>query len=208
MDWNTVLITLVTAMISAITGILITTSGGMKQLIEVYFKKKSRQILKDVHAGGLQSLGEYMYVLDKLMRFSYVDRVIIFSGQNGGGKPQVGKPYTIRALYGYSKNGDDVYKRYDFDIPIDKDYYFMIADLIQKESIVNIVSEMKDGSILKAYYTQEKVMSSVLYLLHIYEDDNAIHYINIGSYTQVFTREQLIPIELEIARLRGLHNKD
>jgi len=209
MTWNDAVIAITIAIAGGVAGVMTAVFGGFKEYVSAWWRSKQKDLKRKEYAYGLRLLGEYKYTIDiGLAQLEYVDRLVIFCGQNGGGIPKPGQPYTIRGIYAWSKKGEDLYTKYNFDLKIDSDYYHMISELVEKGSLINVTADMKDTSALKSFYVEESVVSSALYLLNISEEDNALFYASVASYRQTFTREQLIRIEMAIQRLRSLHNQD
>lgn len=209
MSWNEVTVALAVALvglIGGISGVIAASVTGLREYIVDWWKLKRRDQRRRAYANGLRLLGEYKYTIDvDLGKLAYIDRLVVFSGQNGGGIPKPGMPFTIRGVYAWSKRGDDLYSKYNFDMKIDADYYKMLDELVSHESIVKKTEDMPDSSAMKSFYLEEKVVCAALYLLNISTEDNVMHYISVASYSRAFTREQLIRIEMAVERLRALH---
>lgn len=209
MTWNDAVIAIAIAFAGGVAGLLTAYFGGFKEYVSAWWRSKVKDLKRKEYAYGLRLLGEYKSAIDNgLAKLEYVDRLVIYCGHNGGGIPKPGMPYTVRGVYAWSKRGDDLYTKYNFDLRIDGDYYKMLADLVGRGSLVNVTTEMPDTSALKSFYVEEKVVASALYLLNISEEDNALYYVSVATYNQPFTREQLVRVEMAVQRLRSLHNQD
>lgn len=181
---------------------------GFSNYIKAYWKIKEQDLIQHNTAKGLRSFGNWAYAIQMLQKLEFVDRVIIFCGQNGGGIPKIGFPYTIRGDYAWSRDSnEDLFVKYNFKLKIDSAYYYMLADVIEKKVVVNTTKDMDDTSVLKAMYSQEGVISSALYFIHIHTDENLFYYISIASKKQEFTKVQLNMIEPAVQRLRSMYTE-
>lgn len=208
MTWNDAVIAIAIAFAGGVAGLLTAFFGGVKEYVVSWLRIRRRNMERKEYARGLRLIGEYKYAIDVgLQELKYVDRLVIFCGQNGGGIPRPGQPYTIRGIYAWSRRGDDLYTKHNFDLKIDGQYYHMLSELVEKESIMIVTSEMKNESTLKSFYLEEGVFSSAMYMLNINRDDNALYYVSVASYSQAFTPEQLIRIGIAVERLKALHKQ-
>ena len=208
MTMNEALILLGVAILGGLGTLATTFMSGGADYIKTWWRIKRQKLIEKNTAEGFRLFGSWSYAIQMLERYEFVDRVIIFCGQNGGGIPKIGYPYTIRGDYAWSRNNnEDLYNKYNFRLKIDSSYYNMLADVIEKKSVINVTEKMDPECVLKAMYTQEGVVASVLYFLHINSEDNVFYYISIASCKGEFTKSQLNLIEPAVQRLRSLYNE-
>lgn len=208
MTFNDTLLLMLAAIGGGVGTFITAYFAGFTEFIKAYWKIRKRNMIANSTAKGLRSFGAWSHAIQMLEKLEFVDRVIIFCGQNGGGIPRIGFPYTIRGDYAWSRDTkEDLYTKYNFRLKIDSAYYYMLADVIEKQVVINTTKDMEDSSVLKAMYMQEGVAASVLYFLHINAEENLFYYISIASYKQEFTKSQLNIIEPAVQRLRSLYNE-
>lgn len=208
MTMNEALILLGVALLGGLGTLATTFMSGGADYLKTWWRIKKQKLIEKNTAEGFRIFGSWSYAIQMLERYDFVDRVIIFCGQNGGGIPKIGYPYTIRGGYAWSRNSnEDLYNKYNFRLKIDSSYYNMLADLIEKKVVVNVTEKMDPECVLKAMYIQEGVVSSVLYFLHINGEDNIFYYISIASYKAEFTKTQLNLIEPAVQRLRSMYSE-
>ena len=208
MTLNEALILLAVAVLGSLGTLLTTFMTGGSEYIKTWFRIKRQKLIEKNTAEGFRVFGVWAHTVQLIQKFDFIDSVIIFCGQNGGGLPKLGYPYTIRGDYAWSRNDlEDIYNRYNFKLKIDSTYYEMLADVIEKKCIINKTSEMDDGSVLKAMYIAEGVVCSAIYFLHINTEDNIFYYVSIASYKGEFTKNQLSLIEPAVQRLRSMYNE-
>lgn len=208
MTMNEALILLGVAILGGLGTLATTFMSGGADYIKTWWRIKRQKLIEKNTAEGFRLFGSWSYAIQMFERYEFVDRVIIFCGQNGGGIPKIGYPYTIRGDYAWSRNNnEDLYNKYNFRLKIDSSYYNMLADVIEKKSVINITDKMDPECVLKAMYMQEGVVASVLYFLHINSEDNVFYYISIASHKSEFTKSQLNLIEPAVQRLRSLYNE-
>jgi hypothetical protein len=200
-DWLVVILVAVSA---GVAGLATATLTGLKAVVVSYFERWRKRVNGDSYSCGLVRIAEFTDLLKQLQGVEAVDRVMVFVGQNGGGLPTPGKDYTVRAIHGWSAkgDGDDLYRRYNFDLRVDPSYCRMLAEMGERGSVVNTVEAMPDGTILKTLYADEGVVEAVMYKLDC--DGAQLTYLSVASYRSAFTPAQRAKIDLVVYRLRAV----
>lgn len=199
---NDQLALVLTAIMGGIIAVIAVSFAGLKEYIAKAIAIRIKRMERREYAGGFKLYGEYDRAIEGLRKLTYVDRAIIFVGQNGGGKPTPGQKYTVQAQLGFSKLSDDIPDNYKFIYHVDSHYCVMLQEMLEKGHVINEAKNMPEGSVLKNLYTEEGVVCTIIYYLALI--DNALTFISIGSYKEPFTAPQIAKIELFVARLRGL----
>lgn len=198
-----ILLPVLIALAAAAAGVAAAAGTGVKGIVAAWFKRRERAMLKEGYAQGLKNLAEFSGILERLRRVQSVDRVLVFVGQNGGGLPVPGKPYTVRSYFGWStRPGVESLGNYNFDLLVDRAYMTMLLKMIEEGSVVNTTETMSDGAILRTFYRDEGVKQSLLYFLNC--DESQLVYLSVASYAGEFTADQKVLIEMEVQRLRAV----
>ena len=199
---NDQLALIITAIIGGLVAVIAVFFAGLKDYVSKWLALRIKRLEREEYAGGLKLYAEYDRAIEGLRKLSYVDRAIVFNGQNSGGKPTPGQKYTIQAQLGFSKTHDDIPDSYKFIYHVDSYHCVMLQRMLEHGHVANSTKDMPDGALLKNLYLEEGVVHTVIYYLALM--DNTLTFISIGSYKEPFTAPQLAKIELFVARLRGL----
>lgn len=199
---NDQLALILTAIIGGLVAVIAVFFAGLKDYVSKWLALRIKRLEREEYAGGLKLYAEYDRAIEGLRKLSYVDRAIVFNGQNGGGKPTPGQKYTVQAQLGFSKTHDDIPDSYKFIYHVDSYYCVMLQRMLEHGHVANSTKDMPDGALLKNLYLEEGVVHTVIYYLALI--DNTLTFISIGSYKEPFTAPQIAKIELFVARLRGL----
>ncbi|MGL6095049.1 MAG: hypothetical protein ACRC7O_04515 [Fimbriiglobus sp.] len=199
---DTVLI-VITALAAGLAGIILVTSTGVKALVETYFEQRKKRMIARDYSRGLENIAEFSAIIQQVKNMECVDRILVFNGQDSGGLPKPGKPYTVRAFIGWSsKIGESVLDLYNYDLQIDKHYALMLTDLVDHGSVVNTPADMPDDAFLKACYLDEGVAQSLLYFIRC--DGAQLTFLSVASYRRVFTPGERVRVDLLVGRLRAI----
>lgn len=211
-DW---LLILLTTLVGAVVGLVVAAGSGAKRLVTAWFERREREMARSERDArrhsdntGFTSHIEYRRVMAQLRAIPSVQRVLLFTGRNGGGLPEPGKSYVVSAEDGWSelptKNPLEIYRN---DLVVDDEYISMLQRLVRDKKVVNVTADMPETATLRAYYTEEGVVASVLYLLKLDMEDGRVDYLSIGSYTDKFTILDTVLIERCVYQLRALANR-
>lgn len=198
---DTALALIISTVIGCIVGIITAFSTGIKDYIIIWFKLKTQRLMRQQHGHGLQMLGEFRAIIDDMESLPYIERVLVFAGQDSGGIPTPGNPYTVKALDGWSKEDPELPERFRFEYQVDTSYCNMLSKMINDGFLRLTVSDMPDG-ILRSIYREEGVIDSLLYFIDI--NDHVLIYMTVASYKNLFTTDQIVKIELYIQRIRAI----
>lgn len=207
MDWSTVF----AVVGGGLAAVLASTFGGLKKTIDSLFDRLNRKISGGRGRGSpidrLSFLAEFNSLTNYAKKLRTVDRCLVFVGHNCGGLPKPGERYTVKSQTGWANNGDDVYRRFDFEIVIDEPYAEMLLSAHHHGVVVMDVETMPDG-LLKGIYRQEGVKQSVLYSLGHDPDRNEFAYCTFASYGGPISLEDRNALSLLVSRLRALLAED
>ena len=198
--WQTVLL----ALGVGLAGVATTFFTGLRGVIEVWFKGIKKQVSRQDYAESLKPLFEFYRCFESIRSISHVGRIILWSGKNCGGLPCPGKPYTVKAVDGWSVQGEDAWKKYDFDLSIDQHYVGMLQEILTNNVSIQHADKMPSDSKLKRLYEDEGVKSSRIYYLGIIGDVELL-YISIASYSpDEFSISDITKIDFAVDKLRSL----
>ena len=198
MDWSAFLLLI----LGAIGGIIAALAAGLKNVIIAWMERWVRTVRQGM-AIRLSVIGDYIESIEDIKKIGNVDRVIVFSGKNGGGLPTPGKPFVIRAQTGWSrKAGADPMRRYNFDIPIDSFYSRMLETLVKDGQYELNTATIPQDARLRTYYLAEGVTHSIMYFLRII--DNELIYMSVASYDRPFSNDERIEVDLAVERVRSV----
>lgn len=204
-NWQAVVIAIAAGLALVVTAFF----SGLKEIVQTWMSRLNRKLKKQTYIQRVEKLAEYMDIFYSLKKLGSVQRCLIFHGHNCGGLPTPGKPYTVRAVFGWSTEPgkDDPLKKYDFELQVDDHYVRMLADLIKNGSIECVTDAMVDGSKLRTLYEMEGVKYTKLYYLGLI--DNELIFLSAGSYSLI-EFEHRIETELDFAidRMRTLMGED
>lgn len=182
-----------TSIASAITSLI--AACGLAKWWLLY---KAKQRKKNV-AAGIAALHD-VYSLMEDIRDHGVDRVILWTGHNGGGIPKPSSPFWVSALHWSVIEGREEemvnYQR----VHVDAAYIKMLQDMNQNSSVRYKVEEMAD-CLLKRIYTAEGVRESHIYFISV--QDQAMFYLSVASYADgVFNENKITNIDLLVERIK------
>ena len=201
------------------TELLLAISTGLAGLIAIFFTgarnvitaKMDRwrdQIMREKHALGLKDIAEFQSILDQMKPLANVDRVLLFTGKNGGGLPKAGKPYTVNCFFGWSmdplKHPDQTYK---FGLQVDACYIDMLVEVLLKGRSVQTTATMDKAAALREMYEGESVVQALLFLLQLDMNSNELTYMSVASYRRPFTPIEYQQINLMVLRMRYLMDR-
>lgn len=195
---------IISTLVGCVVGVVSAFSTGIKDYIITWFKLKTKKLMRQQHGHGLQMLGDFRSIIDSLEALPFIERVLVFAGQDSGGIPQPGNPYTVKALDGWSKKHPELPERFRFEYQVDVAYCNMLAKMINDGFVRLTVADMPEG-ILKSIYREEGVVDSLLYYLGV--DEHILTYMIVASYKSVFTPDQVVKIELYVHRIRAILNQ-
>lgn len=193
---------ILTAVVAGVVAVIAVLFSGVKRYLEKVIELRIKRLDRSEYANGFQLYAEVDQVIEGIRNLPYVDRVITFNGQNGGGKPTPGEKYTVQAFNVFSKVSHDIPDVYKFIYNVDSYYCMMLQKMIQDGYVVNETKSMPEGAVLRNLYLEEGVVCSILYFVCL--SDNTLTFISVGSYKENFTAPQIAKIELFVARLRAL----
>lgn len=151
---------------------------------------------------GIKDIAKLYEIFENIVGENFVDRILLFTGANGGGVPKAGKPYFVSATAGWSTNGGHPERPYSGRIPPDAFYMASLVEMIEQGSVTFTTETMPPKSHLKAWYKQEGVVQSMMFWLQL--DAKELIYCSIASYKAEFTDGQRIKLEMYADQVRGL----
>jgi hypothetical protein len=194
---------LVVAIIGAAGVIIAAIAIGAKGYIAAWFEDRKKRIGQRDNYLGMVEVAQLYQICDTLVREEFVDRILLFTGSNGGGVPKAGSPYFVTATAGYSNQpGVHPERAYSGRLPVDGHYIGLLLECIKTGSVVCTPSEMPDKAYLRAYYEKEHVVQSVMHFLKL--DSKELIYFSAANYSRKFTPPELAKIEMAAAMARGL----
>lgn len=153
------------------------------------------------YARQIAMVGRFMTAVEASRAVAAIDRVMVMRGHNCGGPPQPGKPYYVRALYGWARPPHpDPLARYDFELGIDLPYATVLTDMLRDGISVQTTAKMPPSR-LRSFYSHEGVVQSRIYLLALL--DNELVYVSFANYSREFTEPECSEIDLCAEQLRA-----
>jgi hypothetical protein len=143
-------------------------------------------------------------IIDKVIRESSADRVLILKTENGGGKPRLGSHLYSSVMY-ESSNLDLVKPDYQ-RLSVDEHYVKMLSDIGPSRRNSLITDKMKNGT-LKWIYQREGIKYSEIH--YIGETQSAFVYLSVATKADDNTFDEPITrveIEIAISKLVTLFN--
>lgn len=128
------------------------------------------------------------------------ERIILFTGHNGGGIPQGGSPFYVSACHWIVSDGHlDVINNYK-NLLVDTEYMKMLQRLLREEDRTVILDTTKlPNSQLKRYYEAEGVVSSICILLGF--ANNKMYFLSLARYDRAFTAKEVTLCQLKAQNL-------
>lgn len=187
-------------------------TAGLATLVTVFFQQISKKVqfkleqwkiqTRSLHFEGLTQLKKWYEIIETLKNLDYVDCVLIFTGRNGGGVPEPGRPYYVSARIGFSTVKNDVAKMYEGPLPIDSYYMGYLLDMIKNQVFVITIKDMPITANIYKYYQEEGVVQAIWYPLRV--ESTELLYCSIASYKKNFEPHEMAKISMIIEKLRGL----
>jgi hypothetical protein len=201
---------LVSALVAAILVLIAATATGLKEYIQVRFKKwvKNAEREKQTYANGIKKHAHFLQYVEHINQYSFVDRVLVFSGTNCGGIPDPKKPYTLTCFRSWFANEDKkIQELYDFPLKkLDHHYMRLILEILDKPVVNVTATELPENSQLRNFYQLEGVVAARMYQLYI--SDIELIYISIASYKKPFEEIETHKIDMYVERIRSIFNED
>ena len=192
---------------AAVTGLIVIVAGsiglGARSYIAAWFAERQKRIGQRDNYLGMVEFAQLYQICDTLVREDFVDRILLFTGSNGGGVPAAGSPYYVTAMAGYSNiPGVRPERQYSGRLPVDGHYINLLLEVIRSGNVLCTPSEMPDRAYLKAYYTNEGVKQSMLCFLKL--DSTKLIYFSVANYKRSFTEDEMAKIEMAAVEARGV----
>ena len=205
MDWTTVTAAIALLLVTLITAL----SNGLKGVLEVWFQKIKRWTsggsYRKSYALGLKAVAEFYGFIEHVSKLEFVDRALVFVGNNCGGLPTPTKKYTVRCFYGWCKDPKSkAMELYNFPLHVDSHQATMLQEVVENGFSLLTTSKMPEDCQLKKYYSNENVVQSFVGFIKINEDDNELIYMTIANYTRDFTPTEIGQLQLLVERVRAL----
>lgn len=195
---------------SVITAALAALAYGVRSVILAAFRRVESQMSAEsrryaVGVEGLKRVIQFWEILEAASQLPFIDRILIFSGANGGGTPKPGKSYNVSCNWSYcvdkSKHTDRIYAG---PLRVDTHYVKMLLDLIEHKQIELTTSEMHKDSMLRGYYETEGVVQSRVYFLSFDSNGRELLFCTLANYSRKFTPNEARQIDMIVNRLRAL----
>lgn len=191
--------------VSIITGLFVvfasikTTlfSGILKGIKNIKSKKDTGKFLK-----SLKKMYEIYEAVDAIGYGTGAERVILFSGHNCGGVPEVFKPYNVSGLYsvGVPKDIFDNYKELD----VDTFYVETLLKATAKCCHHIDINEMPECQ-LKTYYMLEGIVESYIFYIDVVQ--NNLIYMSVATkHRGSISKNDLTFIGLQTNKIKNLLN--
>lgn len=192
---------------AALTGLAVIIAGavglGARSYIAAWFAERQKRIGQRDNYLGMVEFAQLYQICDVLVREDFVDRILLFTGSNGGGVPCAGSPYYVTATAGYSNvPGVRPERPYSGRLPVDGHYIGLLLELCRTGQVLCTPSKMPDRAYLKAFYTNEGVKQSMLCFLKL--DSTKLIYFSVANYTREFTVDEKEKIEMAAVEARGI----
>lgn len=183
--------------------VVIAAALGLKGYVTAWFQARTRRLIERSVRDGLKRMAAFAQCLSDLDDLAFVDRVLLFTGRNGGGLPTPGRKYTVEVVQGWShKDDQDPKSLYAGGLAVDWHYCDMLVEMMERGEKTNTVADMPKDAMLRAYYEDEGVFQTVLFLLGC--DGATLTYMSVGNYTRAFEPSELVRIRRVVERLRPL----
>lgn len=193
-------------LVSIITGVFLIFSTIKSNLFSSILKGIKNIRLgqkKDKFLESLRKMYEIYSVIDAIGYETGADRVILFSGHNCGGVPEVFKPYTVSGLYsvGVPKEIFDNYK----NLGVDSFYVDALLKASGQCCFFIDADKMPDCQ-LKTYYDLEGVKEAYIFYIDIIE--NNLIYMSVASkHLGGITKNDKTFISLQVNKIKNLLQK-
>lgn len=193
-DWLETVAAIVKPVCGAIVALYGLTKLVLPRLAAIIVRKSFVRYFTDFH-----QLAKDMDTIRCLVR---AERVVIFSGHNCGGLPEIHKPFFVSSLH-WSVDADFLAQfpaeGYQ-DIPVDDPYVTLLMDLSIQGQVHADPERMAENSIIARFYRNEGVRDS--YWFYLAAVDNQLSFISIASYTRRFTPGEVTDMEIAVNRMR------
>lgn len=201
------------AFVALVLSLIAAWGAGAKEFIASWWVRKKREIGGKRHSDMIVRNWQSLELCEEMVKYSSVDRLLLFTGTNCGGKPRPGAPYTVRCSKGWNKDpSKHAEAAYELPLKVDSFYMAMIVEIIEKGIAIQTQATMPENSQLLKYYELEGVLQTRLYKLRL--DENELIFISVGKYANPnavvppvgFTKSEVTNIELAIDKLRYLYD--
>lgn len=203
--WGSILVAVSAGVVLIVTAFL----GGFKELITIWFSKISKRMKRKTYAHSVERLAEFLEIFQSIQEIKAIQRCLVLHGKNCGGLPTPGKPYTVRAVHGWTtKTGKkDPFLLHNFDLQVDVHYIRLLEDVIKIGYSEQVFDLMPNDSKLKMLYEMEGVKYEQLHYLGLI--DGELLFISASAYDQTeFDRSTHLQLQSAIDRMRATMNEE
>jgi hypothetical protein len=194
-----------TALSLGLVSLITIVFTGLREVVTTWFRSVTNNMRRKSYLTHISRVAKFLALVESVRDIEEVQRVVLFRGHNCGGVPVPGKPYTVRAIDGWTsdKEKQDPLQKFDFALSVDADYVAMLKEMLAQGVVSKVTEKMPNDSRLKAYYESEGVLFSQMYYLGVV--DSELIYISVGSYrTTNFSRKTEIDVQLVVDRIRSV----
>ena len=167
-----IIVSIITGLFVVFASLKTTLVGGLiKGFKKIKSKKETSKFLT-----SLRKMYEIYETVDSIGYETGADRVILFSGHNCGGVPEIYKPYNVSGLYsvGVPREIFESYKELD----VDPFYVETLLKASEGKPCHIEVDKMPDCQ-LKTYYSLEGVVESYIFYIDVVQ--NNLIYMRVAS---------------------------
>lgn len=140
--------------------------------------------------------------MDEIRFTTGAHRVAVFRAHNGGGLPQMGKPFFVSSLH-WSLDATHSL-RFPADgyqsTPVDASYARLLQELLARRAVHADPKAMQPGDIVARIYQAEGIVDA--YWFYLAAVDSELSFISVASYTRPFTPEEVTKMEMTVNRMR------
>lgn len=191
------------AIVTGLVGVSAALFTGVREVVNAWFARWKSGVGRVQHFQGIKEIAKWHSIIESIRALPYVDRVLVFTGRNGGGVPKPGKPYYVCCTGGWSTLPDSHPERlYAGPLIVDAAYMNLIVETIAAGKVLANTEAMPKEAMLRKYYEEEKVIESVFYLLSL--DSAEMIYCSVATYTKTFLPHELARVEMVVDQVRGL----
>ena len=184
-----------------------TAVGAVLSAIFAFFKwllpflKEWERTRRDIRTVQGFALYQKLYLALEGIRDAGVQRVIVFSGHNGGGIPRPGSPFFVSALHWSIEARDRTTPNKYQNLPIDTGYISMLVDVMDRGELRFHPDDMPCCQ-LKDIYLSEGVEDS--FVIYLGTKDKQLYYLSAATFHGAMTASQLTEIRLQANVIRNI----
>lgn len=180
--------------------------GGAVLAVTVFFKwmlpRVACFVVRKSYIRYLRDAHRLHFDMSNIRRAAGLERVVFFTGHNGGKLPEISKPFYVSAHdWSIDDAHRDLFPSFGYqNVPADAGYVTLLLEMATNGVVRAFPDNMDPSSVIYRIYHAEGVRDS--YWFYVGAIDSQMAFISIASVKGLISSDSLIKAEVIINRIR------